>query len=78
MNTNKETLRSYQPFIDLDFKLAGIRHIIERAQGSPKEIVQAAEYITRELDSCLSEISYDKLIKEKNETEIGSEGLPEG
>lgn len=52
MIMNKETLRSYPPFVDLDFKLAGIKHIIERAQGSPKEIVQAAEYITKELDSC--------------------------
>ena len=49
---NKETLRSYPPFVDLDFKLAGIKHIIERAQGSPKEIVQAAEYINQELNSC--------------------------
>ncbi len=54
MIMNKETLRSYQPFIDLDFKLAGIKRIIERAQGygSSRELVKAAEYIQQELDSC--------------------------
>lgn len=54
MSTTQRSLHSYRPFIDLNFKLTEVRHIIERAQAYDSSligVVDAAEYIYKKLDS---------------------------